>query len=399
MNERDVLQYAIAQGIISVDAIQAQVKMYERQRFLEMHKNEIWQGKNGKWYTKLPATETAPKKLVKKTNREDLEEEIINFYKTIEERPIFKKVYEEWLQAKQEWNEISQGTVDRYKIDFTRYFEGTDLAGKRVDLITDDYLEDFIKKTIAQHELTAKAYSNMKTLLLGVMKHAKKKKYTNYSISSFFGDLQLSKKTFKTPKKKKQVFTDEEAKKIIKYMQQNPTVEHMGILLVFQTGIREGELAALKYSDIENNTLHIQRQEIRYKGEPGSAIYEVVEYTKTAAGDRYIILTDQALKTIKQLRKLNPFGPYMMQKGDTRVHKQLFNDKLYSACKHCKIEPMSMHKIRKTYATKLINAGTDDSTIMEQMGHSDINTTMRYYYFSDKDQEEKAEQVKRAINY
>lgn len=399
MTQEQLLQYAVAQGIISADAIQAQIEMHERKRFLEMHKNKIWQGSNGKWYTELPATDTQKRKLVKKTHREDLEEEIINFYRTEEEKPTFQKTYKEWLQSKLEWQEISKGTVDRYENDYNRFFANTNIAGKRVDFITDDYLEDFIKKAIAEHQLTAKAYGNLKTILLGVMKYAKKRKYTNYSISSFFGDIQISRRTFKTPEKKKQVFTDEEARKIIKYLRQNPTVEHLGILLVFQTGIREGELAALKYSDIENDLLHVQRQEIRYKGQPGASVYEVVEFTKTAAGDRYIVLTDKALQTIKQLRRLNPFGPYMMQKDGERIHKQLFNDKLYSACRVCGIEPMSMHKIRKTYGTKLINAGADDSTIMEQMGHSDITTTRKYYYFCDKDQEEKAEQVKKAITY
>ena len=56
-----------------------------------------------------------------------------------------------------------------------------------------------------------------------------------------------------------------------------------------------------------------------------------------------------------------------------------------------------MHKIRKTYGTMLIDSGADDSTVMEQMGHSDITTTRKFYYFSNKSQAEKIEQVKRAI--
>lgn len=396
----ELLLYAAAQGIIDLAAIQAQIEVHERKKFLEMHKNKIWKGANGKWYTELPPTGDTKRKLVKKTHLEDLEEEIINFYRTNQETPTFRTVYNEWLEAKQDWQEISRGTVDRYNVDFIRFFEGTELPGMRVDYIDDDFLEDFIKKTIAKYKLTNKAYSNMKTLLLGVMKYAKKRKYTQYSVSSFFGDLQLSKKTFKTPEKKKQVFTEEEAEKIIKYLKQHPSLENYGILLAFQTGVREGELAALKYSDIEDGLLHVQRQEIKYKGEnPGEVINEVVPFTKSAAGDRFIILTDKAQETIKALRRINPFNEYIFFKNGQMIHKQRFNEKLYQACEKCGVAKMSMHKIRKTYATMLINAGTDESTITEQMGHSDITTTKKYYYFDNKNQEEKAQQVREAIPF
>lgn len=87
----------------------------------------------------------------------------------------------------------------------------------------------------------------------------------------------------------------------------------------------------------------------------------------------------------------------MLMKDGKRINKQNYNDYLYKACQECGIEKLSMHKIRKTYGTLLIDGGADDSTVMEQMGHSDISTTRKYYYFCNKDQDEKEEQVKRAI--
>jgi integrase len=58
-----------------------------------------------------------------------------------------------------------------------------------------------------------------------------------------------------------------------------------------------------------------------------------------------------------------------------------------------------MHKIRKTYGTTLIDNGVDKSLIKAQMGHSDISTTMHYYYFVNKNKDKQREQIKSAINF
>lgn len=398
MTQTEALNFALAQGIIDFSTIQVQIEMYERKKYLDMHKNRIWQGENGKWYTELPAIGGEKRRLIKRKRLEDVEEIIYNFYKTKETHPLIKEVFAEWIATKREWEEIGNTTLNRYQDDFKRYFGDTDFINMRIDFVTEEYLEALIKTTIIKKELTVKSYGNMKTLLMGIMKQAKRKHYTDFSVTSFFGDLQISKKTFKKPDKKKQVFTEEETDKIIKWLKDHPTVGNLGIVLVFQTGLREAELAALKYCDVDGNILNVRRQEVRYKDESGKMIYEIVPYTKTEAGERGVILTPKALETIKMIRRLNPFGEYMMQVGDKKIGKVSFNDYLYKACDALGIERRSMHKIRKTYGTMLIDSGADDSTVMEQMGHADITTTRKFYYFSNKNHQEKVEQVQRAIN-
>ena len=397
MNDYDVLRSAEALGIIDLQSIQLQIDMYEKKKYLEMHTNSVWQGKNGYWYTTLPATEEHGRKMVRRLNKEDLEEVIVDHYRGKIKNPTIRTIFEEWITEKKQWEEINQTTVDRYKGDFERFFGDTSFPNLKIDIVTEDYLESLIKNNIVQKQLTSKGYSNMKTILIGIMKYAKRKKYTYFSVSAFFGDLQISKKAFRRPEKKKQVFTEEEAEMVIEWLKEHPSVANYGILLVFQTGLREGELASLKYEDVDGCILNVRRQEVRYKDENGVMVNEVVPYAKTEAGERGVILTDNALETIKKIRRLNPFGEYMMMQDGKKIHKISFNDYLYKACDALGIERRSMHKIRKTYGTMLIDSGADDSTVMEQMGHSDITTTRKFYYFSNKSQAEKIEQVKRAI--
>lgn len=398
MTENEILKYAILKGIVNVGALQKEIELSQRENYLSEHKNRIWQGKNGNWYTELPATADKKRRLVKKVHREDLEEEIINYYRSAAEYHTFRSVFEEWLNAKLEWNEISKGSYDRYRGEFKRFFEGTDIPGKRVDTITDDYMDNYIRSRVADLELTAKAYGNMKTVLVGALKYAKKKKYTGFSIGTFFSDFDISAKAFRKREKKKQVFQKVEVEILSQWLWNNPKLENWGILLAFETGLRSAELVALKFSDVEGDFLSVNRQQVRYKSDiVGKMSKEIVDYTKTDAGKRQVVLTEKAKDIIEHIKECSDSDEYMFSKGGSVIDKTRFNEYLSRACKNCNIETLSMHKIRKTYGTRLLDGGAADSTVQRQMGHTDVATTRKCYYDSDKEKDEIVKQVRLAI--
>ena len=53
IDEKDLLNYAISQGIIDISSIQEKLDMKEKEEILKNHPYSIWQGKNGYWYTRL----------------------------------------------------------------------------------------------------------------------------------------------------------------------------------------------------------------------------------------------------------------------------------------------------------------------------------------------------------
>lgn len=399
MTDSEALQLALSEGIINLDTIHKQIEEMQNKKFLEMHTYKIWQGSDGRWVTKLPADNSGNRRMIKKTNIDDLKAEIINYYKNVQEAKTLRNVFEEWINRKLKLNEICLGTSDRYKNEFDRYFKGSDLEKTQMDIITEDDLEDFIRETIADKGLTAKAYGNMRTLIIGTFKYAKRENLTDISISQFFGDLDLSKRAFRKTKKnpEDQVFTEEEAKKIIAWLYEHPSVENYGLIFAFQVGLRTAELAALKFSDIQGNKLHVQRQEIKHKDGVRHNIHEIVDYAKTDAGDRIVYLPQQAIDTVELIRSINRTGEYMMSLGNKKFYTNIFNHRIYKACDEVGIKRRSMHKIRKTYGTALIDSGADEGFIKNQMGHSDIETTRRYYYFSNKNEHKRIEQVEKAM--
>lgn len=396
MNE--LLQLAIEKGIINVDVLNDQLNMKRKQKIIEeKHEHKIWQGDNGKWYTYLPDKEKG-RVLKKKSTKEELENLICEYYKDAEN--TFGTVFKEWINKKLELGEIKKQTYDRYYTDFDRFFKKTGFCNRPIMSINEMELEEWIKKVIHDQNLTNKAYSGLRTIIIGTMKYAKKKGITDISPKIFFGDLELSRKAFqpRIVKDEDSVFTKKETEEISKFLWEKPTIINLGILLVFQTGLRIGELSALQYSDVNGNLLSITKTEERYKAEDGSYIFQVRDSAKTDAGNRIVIMNDEAVKIITQIRKLNPFGEYMFMKNGERVKGRAFTFKLMKVCKQLCIAEKSMHKIRKTYATKLINGGVDEKIIIKQLGHTNISCTKDYYYYNDKDFDEASKQILHALS-
>lgn len=404
ISDKELLNFAIENGIINQNTIRKQFEMNERKKFIEMHEHEVWQGKNGLWYSYLPDNKKG-RKLIKKKTKEAIYDDIVKYYKSKENEPTIKNVFYMWANEKLEYNEIQKQTYDRYETDFDRYFVNNqyfkNFGNRKIRYLSEDDLETFIKLSIAKLNLTQKAYSNLRTIVNGIFKYAKKKGYTDISITHFMGDLDLSRRSFRKNVKDKmsEVFQEEEFDKMISYLRSHQEdMRCLGLLLTFETGIRVGELSSLKPSDIQNGYIHIRRTEVKYKDDNGKWVLDVKEYPKTEAGDRYVIINDNAQNTIDCIKSARWNGEYLFMENGRRIRSNGFRRKLERVCHDLNIKYKSNHKIRKTYGTILIDSGVDDSIVAEQMGHADISTTRKYYYFSRKSEEKKREQIANAIS-
>ena len=401
LSEKDALNYALENGMIDMDTIREKIEMNERKRYLEEHKYEKWQGKDGKFYTYLPDEQSkSGRKLLKRTTETSLDDAIVEFYKGTEKKVYCSDVFSMWIDEKLKYGEIKKQSYDKYTNDFHRFFDNSKISQIEFIHITEDILEDFIKSAIHDQKLTAKGYSGLRIIINGMFRYAKKHGYTKISITQFMGDLMISSNSFQKNHKENSdcVFTADEECRIFQFVEsQEPTLLNYGILLAFETGLRCGELSSLEWNDISDGKLRVHNTEIKFKDENGNVVHEVRDYPKTEAGFREIILTDKAKEVLRQIRKMNPFGKYIFMKNGKRMIGKVFTSRLYRVCDALGIKRRSLHKARKTYATKLIDGKVPDSIVQDQLGHSDISTTLHNYYFNSKSEKEKELAVLRAL--
>lgn len=373
-----LLQKSLNYGLIDESSLAEQIEEMENKKILDNHGSKIWQGKNGSWYTYL-VDETGKRRLIKKSSKKQIEDYIIQYNKNQDGKkmPTFKEVFDAWVKSKYRYGEIKSQTVDRYESIFKWFFE-EEAREKPVNRITENWLEDYIKRRLVIIKPPARNWNNVKTILKGTMKYARKHGYTKFVIEDFLRDLEVSKAVIKKPSRKNQVFSDEEVEKIIKECLKDNSLVSLGIALAFYTGLRRGELAALKHSDIQGNVMTVQRTTIYYK-ENGKSKFAIQEFTKGAEGIRKVIMPPEAVEIFQKLRKMSFDQEYIFY---GKVKSGSFTNKLYRICDRLGIQRRSLHKARKTYATRLIDANVPESIIISQMGHTDISTTRGYYYFN-----------------
>lgn len=171
-----------------------------------------------------------------------------------------------------------------------------------------------------------------------------------------------------------------------------PHAVPLAVMFIFQTGIRLGEAAALKWEDIDGRVLHIQRIERRYQDARsdfkslGEYHYSIVDDTKGDFGPRDIVLSDDALYLLELLKDFYEEQGIVSEwlfftKKTGKIHERALDIRIRKYCREAGILERSVHKIRSTFISSLRDAGMSFEKIAEIVGHKDVRTTLSNYSF------------------
>lgn len=389
-SQTEMLQFAIENGILDESTIQEKMIMNERKKYLEKHPYKIWQGKDEKWYTYLPEKEKT-RKQIKRSAKSDLENVVIDYWKDELENPTINEVFKEWNDRKLELKKISVATHNRNEQFYKRHYG--DFGKKKIKSLRWEDFEEFLEEQIPKYNLTSKAFSGLKGVTKGFLQRAKKRKLIDFDVVTNLNEMEISDVEFNLKIKEdcEEVYNEKEFVKIISYLENNLDLHNMGILLLFVTGMRVGELVTLKPSDFVENTINIRRTETRIRNEKKS-VYEVKEFPKTKAGVRTVIIPNDYKWLAKKILHENPFSEYVFtRKNGSRITSNCIRRRLECVNQKLGIVQKSPHKIRKTYGSILLDNKVDNKLITDVMGHTTIACTENHYHRNRKTFELKTE--------
>lgn len=391
MDKNIDLKYLIDSGIIDIPNIQSIIEMRQKQELLKNHPYKIWMGSNGKWYTYLPDEEKG-RILKKRNNKKDIEEIVITYWNETINSPTIEEVFNEWNDYRLELKKISKSSHTRLQQVFKRHY--SKFGKKRIKDITENEFIEFLERQVPEHSLSAKAFASLKTITKGILKRAKRKELISYNAEDVLSQLDISNNEFnKTIKEDyEEVFNEQETQIAIKYLKDNLDIRNSAILLMFITGVRIGEVVALKPEDIsiKKNTIKIGHIETRYQ-ENNKTIYTVKLFSKTQSGNREIVVPLNYQWLLRNLKIYSKNKEWVFMENGERLTTLLIRKRVYKMCKETNIYKKSPHKIRATYDTILLDANLDKRFIKDQMGHSDITTSEKYYHRNRKSLEKKSQ--------
>lgn len=195
------------------------------------------------------------------------------------------------------------------------------------------------------------------------------------------------------PPKKIEILTKEDIANFVKAAESNKT-NSLQILLVLYTGLRCGELCALKWSDInfEDKILTVQRNVISSKKNVNGKLVRCVEIengTKTRMS-RKIPLNNNAMNILNRLKEEYGDSEFIVQTSSpipdvSNISKQYDRLVAYAGIKG----KTGIHTLRHTFASMLIERGMEINFISEILGHSSISFTYNTYIHLFEEQKAK----------
>lgn len=302
-------------------------------------------------------------------------------------------LFPQWVEYKR-----MHGAADTYIIritsDWKRFYDGKEIATIPIKTMTKLYLDEWAHKLIMENKMTRKNFTNVSVIVRGILTYAVDLEIipVNPFLQVHFEGRRVFVPERKKPSKT-QVYTPEEAKAIIAMAWddfRNPGKKvclllPLAIVFQFLTGVRVGELCALQYKDIEGDSIHVQRQTRGYK-------HEIVEHTKSVAGDRQIYLTKEALhviETAKRFQQENGYdstGYIFSIDGQPLIYHNI--NKAYKRyCERLGIAYRSSHKVRKTFISTLLD-NMNHETVRVIAGHADLQTTYNSYFYDRSTEKE-----------
>lgn len=193
-------------------------------------------------------------------------------------------------------------------------------------------------------------------------------KHTIYGLKFFFRIHNMEDRIFRMPTVKNDrklpvVLSPEELKRLFKAPQR--LKQRVLFALIYSAGLRVGEVCRLKLSDIDSDRMVIRIEKSKGKY------------------DRYVPLSPMVLEGLRKYIKSSFPKVYLFNgrvKGSP-LGKGAVQQAFRLATAKAKIQKeVSVHSLRHSYATHLLEQGVDIVTIKELLGHATIDTTMMYLH-------------------
>ena len=358
-------------------------------------------------------TDDGKRKLIAKTSEEDFFEYLFHFYngdtqmkkKILPSQTSVEKLYPEWIKYKA-LHTNAPSYIKRIKGTWNAHYKNTEIVQLPLSQLNKLTLDEWVHKLIQDQDLTKKQYYNITIIMRQVLEYACDKEILD---SNPFNKVKVdSRRMFRREQKgddSNEVFTDAEIDKITvlaytEYKNKVMTVHvlaPLAVLFQFQTGVRLGELCALRYEDIHGNYIRVNRMVTDDSN-------CVVEHNKGNAEARDVFLTEVAKNIINeaheyQIKNGCPSEGYIFSVNENPIRYRSVMRMYDRYCKAIGTEHKSSHKARKTYISCLIDAGVNINTVRKMAGHADEKTTLRNYVFDRSEESERNEMIEKALEY
>lgn len=286
-------------------------------------------------------------------------------------RLTVKNLLDAWLHSRSP--DLKPSSRARYA-DLIRLHIEPELGNCRLSGLTPEQLEDFLRQQRLHGRADGKGGLSAKTVsdILAVLKSALKYAGRTYALPPGLLDVTLP----SHKPKRVQTFGVWETDRMTKILSRQPDITSVCLLLCLNSGLRLGELCALRWSDFNclEQILSVRRTVQRMHGEL------VVQTPKTAASERQIPIPKEILQLLWPYRKHAEADAYILTgRTDKPLEPRTMQYRFAALLKKNDLPVRNFHVLRHSFATRCVEQGMDAKTLSEILGHSNVRTTLQLY--------------------
>lgn len=288
-------------------------------------------------------------------------------------RKDFEVVTEEWLKYKK--NTVKKSTYYNYSYSVAKYLYPS-FAGKNITKIKN--YNNFIEEL--SDTLSPKTVRDIVTKLKEIINFYEEEHNTKLNIKK----MSLPKMN----KKEIQILSNKEKQKLEKYCIEQNSLKSLGILICLNTGLRVGEVCALRWEnvDFETRRIHVEKTIERIYSKEENKTIVIIDTPKSITSVRTIPINSKLYNILKQIRGKSKKNDFVLTgSSEHYVEPRNYQYHFKEILKRNKVKKYKFHTLRHTFATNCIEAGMDIKSLSEILGHADVSITLNIYvHSSDK---------------
>ncbi len=290
-------------------------------------------------------------------------------------RSQFCRYCDEWLLLRR--NCVKQSTYIKYHGIINNHIKPA-LGGLSLQHMNTVSAEKFSHMLLTEKGLSPKTVRDILVALRAVIQYAKRQTGENFEMEVLYP---------KESKKEMRVLSIEEQNRLTAFLLCEPSPVKFGIMLALLTGMRIGEVCALRWRDIclDTGEVHVratmQRLQVLEPAD-GKKTKVVIGEAKSYASCRTIPLTGTALKLCQKMHTDDPHAFILTALPDRFMEPRALQYHMKKYTRSCGLSDIHFHTLRHTFATRCVEVDFEVKSLSEILGHASAKVTLDRYVHS-----------------
>ena len=292
-----------------------------------------------------------------------------------ESRHRFAFFCDEWLKSRRAG--IKESTYVKYETILRRHILPYFGACTPPEL-TNALVASFVDAMLTENTLSPKTVRDILAVLRSVLRYAAATAPGGFSPVEIHGP--------KCARAETRFLSRTEQEKLTAFLLSETDECKFGILLALSTGIRLGELCALRWEcvSVADKTVRIAATMQRLRSVDGTGTKILIGAPKSDTSVRIIPLPEFIVSLCRAIQPKNS-SAYVLTGTEKCMEPRTLQYRMEKYTRACGLEGVHFHTLRHTFATRAVEVGFDIKSLSEILGHSSTTVTLeRYVHSSDE---------------